>query len=492
MKIAALLLLGIFPFTQAGGKDYFVPEHRVSGIGVDRDGISPELLQARTDLMIQSQTFGIMRDPQAVAGARRITTDRRLQEIFRSAARSSGLPATLIEAIAYLESWGDARAESPTGPKGIMQISAATAKSMGLKVVQARRYHVTRERVLVTSRKGRKPRYKTVTRRTPYYVTARDDRMNPARAIPAAANYLAGMEQKFGGLDWAIFAYHCGQGCVGQMMDLTRHASGIQQDQLTVPRMFFSANPAWNRDLYNAIQQQMERDFSPTYYFRIKRAEQLLAMYRSDPGEFESLAAQYRSDFTTGNERAPHRLSVWLRRGDMVYRTCDDIRADQGKRLVKALDKPEYYGYTLRVSPDSPDDLTLFQQASPAALGALTYIAFETRRLYDAMGEPAGKFRPLDVTSLVEPENLSKPGRESVSHCSGQVFDLDYSALPSKEVECLRFVLADLGWDGYLGFVEDGHAILHVGCAPSARDFFATVFQEAVGGPTVSSYINAR
>ena len=42
------------------------------------------------------------------------------------------MPAEVIEAVAYLESWGDAKAESPAGPKGIMQISEATARTMGL------------------------------------------------------------------------------------------------------------------------------------------------------------------------------------------------------------------------------------------------------------------------------------------------------------------------------------------------------------------------
>jgi len=271
MKFAALFLLSLAPLGQAGSTGYFVPEHRVSGIGVARDDISSDLLEARTDLMIQSQTFIIMRDPLAVAGARRITTDRRLQSIFRAAALRSGLSSALLEAIAYLESWGDAKAESVAGPKGIMQISAATARSMKLRVVQATRYRVTREKVQVVS-KGRKPRYKTVTHRTPYTVTIRDDRLVPERAIPAAAVYLAGMEQKFQGLDWAIFAYHCGQGCVSTMLDITRRARGIPKDEITVARMFFSSDPAWNRELYEAIQQQMQRDYSPTYYFRVKRA----------------------------------------------------------------------------------------------------------------------------------------------------------------------------------------------------------------------------
>ena len=47
-------------------------------------------------------------------------------------------------------------------------------------------------------------------------------------------------------------------------------------------------------------------------------------------------------------------------------------------------------------------------------------------------------FRPLDVTSLVEPEDyarqLGKP--EALSHCSGQVFDIDYAGLPPGEA-CL-------------------------------------------------------
>ena len=55
------------------------------------------------------------------------------------------------------------------------------------------------------------------------------------------------------------------------------------------------------------------------------------------------------------------------------------------------------------------------------------------------------------------------------------------SLLPA-ELECLRFVLGDLGWDGYLGFVEEGMDNLHIGCSPASRDFFVSVFQEALGG----------
>ena len=477
MRFPYAFLLALVPLVQAGGPERFTPTHRVNGIGISRDDISDELLEIRTERMIESQTFTIMRESQALAGAKRVTGSAKLQALFRSASAASGMPATVIEAICYLESWGDPKAQSISGPRGIMQISGATAVSMGLKVTYATRYHTAREKVPVKA-KG-KTTYRTVTRKTPYKVLVRDDRIVPERAIPAAAHYLAGMERKFGGQDWAIFAYHCGQGCVGMMQEIARRARGVPAGQVTVARMFFSSNPAWNRELYDATQQQMQRDYSPTYWFRIRRAEQLLALYRKDPAEFARLAQSYKSDFVP-TVRAPHRLSVWLKKDDLVYRSSDDIRAALGQKLVKALNRPDYFGYEVKLPADL--DSEYLTEASPSAIGTLAYISFETRRLYEEMGNK-GPFRPLVVTALVEPENYArqKGKPEALAHCSGHVFDIDYSALPPAELECLRFVLSDLGWEGYLGFVEDGMDSLHIGCSPGAREFFTQVFQEAAG-----------
>ncbi len=475
MKSLSLVLLAFLPALHAA--DHFTPTHRVAGIGISRDDLSEELLEARTNLMIESQTFSIMREAEALPGAKRVTGNARLQSLFRTSAASSGMPASVVEAICYLESWGDPKAQSITGPRGIMQISGATAVTMGLKVTYATRYKITREKVPVKS-KG-KTVMRTVTHKTPYKVPVRDDRLLPERAIPAAARYLAGMEQKFGGRDWAIFAYHCGQGCVNMMQEVTRRARGIPKDHPTVARMFFASNPAWNRELYDAIQQQMARDYSPTYWFRIRRAEQLLALYRRDPAEFARMAKEYKSDFVTAG-RAPHRLAVWLKKDDLVFHSSDDIRAALGSKLVKALDRPEYFGYTVRL-PEGSDYLS---DASPSAIGTLAYIAFETRRLYAETGAKAA-FRPLEVTALVEPEEyaLQKGKPEALAHCSGHVFDIDYSVLPPAELECLRFVLSDLGWEGYLGFVEDGMDSLHIGCSPGAREFFTHIFEEATTKP---------
>jgi hypothetical protein len=483
----ALLLPFTLSFQSPSHPDRFAPTHKLAGIGLERADISEDLLRVRTDLMIQSQTFAIMREAQSVAGADRVAGPK-LKALFESAGKQSGFPASTLAAISYLESWGVANAESPAGPKGIMQVSEATARSMGLKIVHATRYRVTTQTKTV---KGRK---RTVKVSTPYTVTVRDERLIPERAIPAAASYLARLEQKYNRRDWAIFAYHCGEGCVSYLRSIAEMANGFRDRPLTVARMFFNCSPAYNRNLYEAVQAQMQRDFSPTYWFRVMRAEELLALSRSDMDAFHKLAEDYRSEISSA-QRAPNRLSVWLRNADLAYRTCDDIRAEQGKRLAKAFDNPDYFGYRLRIGSDDPRNQELYLHASPAAIGTLAYIAFETRRLYQEMKSAQDPFQPLEVTSLVHPMDTLTPqgSPELLGHCSGHVFDIQMGGLPKGERECLQAVLDDLGWYGYLGFTEEspGSDHVHIGCSPSSREFFAQVFQDGLAGTTVGQALSS-
>jgi soluble lytic murein transglycosylase-like protein len=459
--------------------DYFNPPHRLSAIGVDRAEMTPEVLEARTARMIQSQTFVIMREPQSVSGAERIAGPK-LDRIFHSAAASSGVPASLISAIAYLESWGDAQAISPAGPKGIMQFSEATARAAGLRVVRVTKFKTVSERKLVRKKNG-KPVYRTVRRKIPNTVTTRDDRLNPERAVPAAASYLARLEAKFGARDWAIFAYHCGEGCVSELLPMTQAALS-RKEPPTVAEMFFTASPARHPELYEALQRHMQRDYSPTYWFRVERAEQLLDLFRSDPPAFRQLAEDYRNPISP-DRRANDRLKVWLKQEDVFYKSLDDLKQASGTALQRVFDDPQYYGVSL---PVMPADQELYLQASPAAIGTLLYIAFETHRLFDAIKPKGERFLPLRVTELVS--TTDRPAEagsllvdpEFPEHSTGQVFDIDRSNLGRGERECLDFTLEDIGWDGYLGFVQVTGDTLHIGCSPSARELFATVFQDAV------------
>jgi hypothetical protein len=461
---------------------YFVPVHRLPGIGLGRQDMTDETLALRTEAMIQSQTFGIMREPLAVQGAQRIH-GAGLERLFQDAGRKSGFPASVLQAMAYVESWGMADAESPAGPRGILQISEATGKRIGLRIVYATRRRVIKTQTAVRNKHG-KVVYRTVRRKETYTVLVRDDRLKPEKAIPAAALYLAGMEQRYGGRDWAIWAYHCGEGCVADFRAMAKSAKGLDDPPASVANVFFGCSPVWNRELCAAIRAQMDRDYSPTYWFRVMRAEQLLRMYRDDAPEFRDLAEAYKYSAAPGL-RAPDRLSAWLKPQDLIYETGDSIRNDLGSKLVSAPDDPDFLGYR-GIGHDGSGEWR--GKALPSTIGTLTYIAFETRRLFEAL-RPGEAFVPLEPTALVLPKAGDDsvdglPGPRVVDHASGQVFDLSMSGLPPGEQECLQFVLDDMGWNGTLGFIEEPPVTqklrtLHIGCSPSSRDFFAQVFEEA-------------
>src|ERR1051325_6437016 len=270
---ALLCALAVAPLQSSSRDDYFTPKHHLSAIGASRPELDAALLAVRTERMIEAETFTILRDPHALEGARRVTSPR-LQQLFKRASAQSGFPASTLTAIAYLESFGDPYAESPSGPRGIMQFSESTARLAGLSIVRATRYRITSEKMLVR-RKGRKPVYKVVQRKIPYSVMVRDDRLVPEKAIPAAAAYLSRLTSKFGGRDWAIFAYHCGEGCVTYFQNLRDQLTSSAHPLNTYASLFFSGSPAWRRDLYELIQEHMQRDWSPTSYFRVMRSEQL-------------------------------------------------------------------------------------------------------------------------------------------------------------------------------------------------------------------------
>ena len=487
-----IAVLGLALHARPLEPDYFVPSHRLPGIGAGRRELTEETLARRIEAMIQAQTFSIMREPQAMPGARRIYAPG-LQRLFRDAGRRSGFPVSVLQAIAYLESWGNSRAESPTGPRGVMQISEATGKRMGLRIAYARRYRVVKTKTAARNKRG-KLVYRTVRRRVAYTVLVRDDRLRPEKAIPAAARYLAALEQRFGGRDWAIWAYHCGEGCVSDFLTMARKTQGFDDPPASVAKVFFECSPVWNRPLFDALHTQMARDYSPTYWFRVMRAEQLLRMYEEEPAEFRDLVAEYRYR-PDSSQRAPDRLSLWLKPQDLLHRTSDAAQGEPWSKLVRPPDDPDYFGFRVAAREMGSENGAAYMQAFPSTIGTLAYIAFETRRLFEAMQPGDEVFVPLEVTALVLPVNAegrSGNGTEDVrtaEHASGQVFDISVARLPFVEEKCLRFVLDDLGWSGYLGFIEEppGSRILHIGCSPSSRDFFAQVFADemaAVRGRT--------
>ncbi len=188
-----------------------------------------------------------------------------------------------------------------------MQIAAATAHTMGLQIVYATKYRVTPEK-----RTSRNKRGKLVTRtvrvRTPYTVLVRDERLIPERAIPAAAQYLA----RLAGEIRRAWTGRCSPTTAARAVSRTCAPSRSDSEGIksppTVREMFFGGNPAFNRELYEAVHREMERDYSPTYWFRVMRAQELLDLYRRDPAGFSRLLRHTGTTLDPA-QRAPHSFS---------------------------------------------------------------------------------------------------------------------------------------------------------------------------------------
>jgi hypothetical protein len=191
-------------------------------------------------------------------------------------------------------------------------------------------------------------------------------------------------------------------------------------------------------------------------------------------------------------QRAGYRLMVWLKSEDFSVQSTDDLRSP-GTHLVRLMDDPAYYGFQIdrNIGSDARAHQSYFWQASPSAAGTLLYIAYETRRLFDLSKPKHEKFVPLEVADLVYPADYrgrlqgsaGESATDFTAHTTGHVFDISLARLGPRQRECLRFVLDEMGWDGYLGFSQETPSadMLHVGCSPSSRDFFTQVYEDAIG-----------
>ena len=211
----------------------FAPSNRLSGIGVDREKISERCAAAAnavddriTDVRDHARSRGSYwrAAHHGPDDSRRSSKTPGGRAVFplRSSRRSLIWKAG---AIRRRRAGPDRRAScrSPEPPRALW----------AFEMVYRREYKISTEKKLVRQRKGASRRGRTVSRKIPYTVLVRDERMIPERAIPAAAQYLASLESRYGGRDWAVFAYHCGEGCAGEVRAIAQRAERLRRQALS-------------------------------------------------------------------------------------------------------------------------------------------------------------------------------------------------------------------------------------------------------------------
>jgi soluble lytic murein transglycosylase-like protein len=110
---------------------------------------------------------------RGVAGGSSLPPGTPYASLFAQAAQRHGVSPTLLAAVARQESGFDARAVSPAGAQGLMQLMPATAAGLGV-----------------------------------------DNSFDPAQAVDGAARLLKDLISEFGRVDLALAAYNAGPGAV--------------------------------------------------------------------------------------------------------------------------------------------------------------------------------------------------------------------------------------------------------------------------------------
>jgi soluble lytic murein transglycosylase-like protein len=414
-----------------------------------------------------------------VAAARRTETFR---ELVDEAVDGSGFDADLIEAIVFLESSGRPEViagDDPARASGLTQILAETAQNfLGMEVDLPKSRELTRR---IAAAKQRGDAAAVVRLRDERRVI--DARFDPAQALAATVRYLTTAREHFGRDDLTVVSYHMG---IGNLTNVLRAyaATGsgvpvrdlVADAELSWARVLFDNSPAHNL----AVHQLLRRlgDDSPTYYWRVLAAREIMRLSRDDPDELPRLALLHRAKASA--EEVLHPPSDTER-----FSGPDDVkRAWDARSLQRLPTDPGAFG--IRVDPrmgELADGVgvprALYQGLRPEALATLLYIGSEVRRL-------SGVEQPLTVTSTVRDEGYQRLLRQRnveatagySLHTTGYSFDVLRRYQSGAQASAFQFVLDRLTARGLIAWVREPQAI-HITVSSDAAALVPALLEAA-------------
>ena len=428
-------VLGRHAFTfQLGG----VPAAGVASLPADPafDGLSPA---ARADVegLILAQRKRVMGRMRSLEMVRRVATTVRplvdraaempsVQRDFDALAASARMSVPDYreyfkdkqEADLLLESGGDPSARSVSNAIGVAQFMPGTGRRRGLKVDLPASNALSRkigrveaeisalaERpddwtrtaggtvwsrdLLIARRRSLRADLLRKRRRV-------DERFDPVKSIRAQTRYLLRLTRRYGGIDWALQAYHGGEGGASRTMRLFAYAPSGRSllasrgagFNLWLPyaELYRGVSPSATPAAFNYLYGRS--DDHRYYWWKVLMAERALELYRRDPAEFErqwrslqpgvSSDAQYYPDPTPLQFADSGALQEAYRDGLLV--SLPSNAAALGMR-------------TANIAVLDPASSNLHKGLRPEAMGALLRLL----RVYRSHGGRA----PLTLTAMV-------------------------------------------------------------------------------------------
>jgi hypothetical protein len=436
----------------------------------------------------QAAAFGLShplyeKSPGGVfVAARRTQAFRRLVE---DAVEGSSFDADLVEAIVFLESGGrpDVIAgDDPARASGLTQILAETAENflgMDVDLEESRRLTV---RIAGAERRGQvasAERLREQRRRI-------DARFDPEQALAGTIRYLTTARERLGRDDLAVVSYHMG---IGNLSSVLRAYAGEGAD-LEIPELVEEHDLSWVRVFFDttpesrpAARRLLSRlgDDSPTYYWRVLAAAEIMRLYRDDPDRLQELDLLHRAKGSA--EEALHPPIETERFADPT----DLAEAWEDGLLHPVPNEPERLGFAVdrtmgELAQQLGQSRDLYRGLRAEALATLVYMAARVREL-------SGATQPLAVTSTVRDDAyqglLRAENAEATSgyslHTTGYAFDIRRRYESGSQAQAFQFVLDRLTAHGLIAWVREPAAI-HVTVSRDAERLVPALLEPAPGG----------
>jgi hypothetical protein len=405
-----------------------------------------------------------------LATARRTEAFRPLVE---AAVEGSDFDADLVEAIVFLESGGrqDVIAgDDPVAASGLTQILAETARNFLGMPVDLDRSRALTVRIAGALRRGNLE----LAERLREERRAIDARFDPEQALAGTVRYLTTAHERLGRDDLAVVSYHMG---IGNLTNVLRAYTGasaetpvpelVDDEDLSWARVFFDTAPDRNAEAHRLLARL--GDDSPTYYWRVLAAAEIMRLYRDDVERLRELDLLHGAKASAEEVLHPPDATERFADGFDLQRAWDDV-------LLHPLPQdPLRLGFTVDPSMGElaarlgrPRDL--YRGLRPEALAVLVYTGSRVQAL-------SGSTQPLQVTSSVRDDeyqgllratNPEATHRYSL-HTTGFAFDVRRRYESGAQAQAFQFVLDDLTARGLIAWVREPAAI-HVTVSSDAEE----------------------
>jgi Transglycosylase SLT domain len=439
--------------------------------------------ESQDEKLTERATFGLSqplytRSPGGVfATARRTEAFR---ELVENAASDTEFDPDLIEAIVFLESGGrpDVIAgDDPVNAAGLTQILAETAQNfLGMYVDLDRSRGLTAQ-IAGAVRRGNLARAQRLRERR----RAIDARFDPEQALAGTIRYLTSARELLGTNELAVVSYHMG---IGNLSDVLRTYAGadadadvpelVEDDELTWVRVFFDTAPDRNAQAHRLLTRL--GDDSPTYYWRVLAAREIMRLYREDPDRLRELDLLHAAKASA--EEVLHPPSETERYADAV----DLGRAWDEKTLHPLPNERARLGFAVdrsmgELATELGQPRELYRGLRAEALALLVYMAGRVKEI-------AGASQPLRVTSTVRDEAYQQLLRDDNPeathgyslHTTGYAFDVARAYESGAQAQAFQFLLDDLTARGLIAWIREPAAI-HITVAREAEELVSLVLE---------------